>query len=167
VAARDLEASQRRTDRAFGAVSALLAILFLVFAVPSISDEWRTGAEAHYFTVGPRLFPYVAGSLVLLCALLIALRPEGGNQLGAFRDRVARRNVLAGLGVAIGYVALLVPAGFTVSSLLAITAFCLIFGERRWYVVLPLAAVVAFGTPWVFLEFFYLELPAGPWTRFD
>lgn len=152
---------RRRADRVFGLVSALLATLFVTLAVPGISGDWQTGDEARYFTVGPRFFPYVAGGLMLLFSVLIALAPDGGSRIASLRAPGVARNVGTAMAIAIGYVALLDVLGFTLASILALTVFCLAFGERRWYVVLPLALIVAFATRVAFQELFLLELPTG------
>lgn len=150
-----------RADRLFGATAACLALLFLIVAVPSISGDWQQGADARYFTVGPRLFPYVAGGLTLLFSVLIALRPDGRNRIATLGAPGLRRNVAVAVGVAVGYVALLDVLGFVAASALALAAFFLGFGERRWLVVLPMALVVPVVVKTVFLEMFMLELPSG------
>ena len=151
--------SRKRADRIFGLVSALLALLFVTIAVPGISGDW--GQDADYYTVGPRFFPYVAGSLLLFFALLIAFVPDGGSQVTSLRAPGVARNVAAAMAIAIAYVALLDTLGFTIATVLALVAFCLSFGERRWYVVLPLALIVAIATQQAFHELFMLELPPG------
>jgi putative tricarboxylic transport membrane protein len=150
--------AEKRADRIFGLASALLALLFVI-AVPGISGDW--GQEADYYTVGPRFFPYVAGSLLLVFAILIAVVPDGGSRIATLRAPGVARNVAAAMAIAIAYVALLDILGFTIATVLALIAFCLSFGERRWYVVLPLALIVAVATQQAFLELFMLELPAG------
>jgi putative tricarboxylic transport membrane protein len=151
--------AEKRADRIFGLVSALLALLFVTIAVPGISGDW--GQDADYYTVGPRFFPYVAGSLLLVFAILIAVVPDGGSRIATLRAPGVARNVAAAMAIAIAYVALLDILGFTIATVLALIAFCLSFGERRWYVVLPLALIVAVATQQAFLELFMLELPAG------
>jgi putative tricarboxylic transport membrane protein len=151
--------SQKGADRIFGLASALLAVLFVTIAVPGISGDW--GQDADYYVVGPRFFPYVAGSLTLIFAIMIALVPDGGNRIATLRAPGVARNVAAAMAIAIAYVALLDFLGFTVATVLALIAFCLTFGERRWYVLLPLALIVAIATQQAFGELFMLELPAG------
>lgn len=147
-------------DRIFGASVCILALLFLILAVPSIPDDWQHTAGT-YYSVGPRMFPYIAGTLCLLLGIGVILHPEGGNKLSGLRDRKAKWRVLASLGLTLGYVAILDLAGFTLSTIAALVLFFTVFGERRWFVVLPMAVGVAVITKFVFLKFFLLELPAG------
>lgn len=147
-------------DRIFGAAVGVLALLFLILAVPTIPDDWQHTAGT-YYTVGPRFFPYVAGTLCLLLGLGVIVRPEGHNKVSGLRDRKARWRVIASLVLTAGYMALLDIIGFTLSTVVALVLFFTVFGERRWFVILPMAIGVAVVTKFVFLRFFMLELPAG------
>lgn len=147
-------------DRIFGASVCILALLFLTLAVPSIPDDWQHTAGT-YYSVGPRMFPYIAGILCLLLGIGVILHPEGHNKLSSLRDNKARWRVLASLGLTLGYVAILDLAGFTLSTIVALMLFFTAFGERRWFVIVPMAVGVAVITKFVFLKFFLLELPAG------
>lgn len=148
-------------DRYFGAGVCILALLFLVFAVPTIPDDWRTTAGNEYFVVGPELFPYIAGGICLLMGALIILRPIDNHKLGRLADREARRRVFFALVLSFGYAGLLNILGFTLTSILALAAFFIVFGERRWLIVVPMAVLVPVVTKQVFLRFFMLELPLG------
>ena len=148
-----------KVDRLFGAGVCVLALLFLVFAVPTIPDDWQKTAGNEYFVVGPELFPYIAGSICLLMGALIVLRPIDNHKLGRLADAGARRRVLLALVLSFGYAGLLDLFGFTLTSIVALAAFFIIFGERRWTIVVPMAVLVPVVTKQVFLRFFMLELP--------
>jgi hypothetical protein len=148
-------------DRLFGAGICILALLFLVFAVPTIPDDWRTAAGNEYFVVGPELFPNIAGGICLLMGVLIVLRPIDNHKLARLADAGARRRVLFALALSFGYASLLNVLGFTLTSILALAAFFLVFGERRWLIIVPMAILVPVVTKQVFLRFFMLELPLG------
>ena len=50
------------------------ALLFALFIVPTVSEDWRktAGADVEFFTVGPRFFPYLtAGIMAMLSVMLI------------------------------------------------------------------------------------------------
>ena len=76
-------------------------------------------------------------------------------------DAGARRRVFFTLLLSFGYAGLLSILGFTITSVLALAAFFIVFGERRWRIVVPMAVLVPVLTKQVFLHFFMLELPAG------
>lgn len=149
------------SDRAFGVLAGILSVLFLAVAVPSISGDWQTGAGARYFTVGPRLFPYIAGALTLLFAVLLVVKPTMRDNASELRDPAARNNVLLAMAIALGYVALLGVLGFTLTSFLALFAFLVGFGNRNWLLIVPLCVVLPIAVRFMFLKGFALELPAG------
>lgn len=150
-----------KVDRAFGIGVCVLALLFLVLAVPSIPDDWQKTAGSEYFTVGPELFPYIAGGICLLMGALIVVHPADGHKMGRLRDPAVRRRVFFALGLSFGYAALLDLLGFTLTSILALFLFFVVFGERRWLIIVPMAILVPVVTKLVFLKFFMLELPPG------
>lgn len=150
-----------KTDRIFGSVSALLGLLFVFLAVPSITGDWQQGEQARYFTVGPRLFPYISGTLVTIFAVLIVLKPDGVHKLNDFLQPGAARKALFAIALAFAYVALLEPVGFIVASVLALFTFFIGFGERRWKLIVPIAVVVPIAVSAMFAGFFKVALPPG------
>lgn len=150
-----------KLDRYFGIGAAILSLLFLTLAVPSITGDWQQGNDARYYTVGPRFFPYIAGSLTLIFGLLIAVRPEGGGSFASLLDRDKRRNFLYAFGISIAYVALLDVIGFVIATIVSLVAFFLCFGERRWGWIVAIAIGVPILTKLFFLKGFMLELPTG------
>ncbi len=150
-----------KTDRIFGCVSALLGLLFVFLAVPSITGDWQQGEQARYFTVGPRLFPYISGILLTIFAVLIALRPDGGNKLADFLQPGAAGRAAFAIVLAFVYVAILEPVGFVIASVLALFTFFIGFGERRWKMILPIAVLVPIAVSAMFAGFFKVALPPG------
>lgn len=148
-------------DRIFGAAVCILALLFLTLAVPSIPDDWQKAASSSYYTVGPQMFPYIAGTLCLVLGLGVIIHPEGHNKISALRDRKARWRVAQSLSLTVAYIIFLDLIGFTLSTVITLILFFTVFGERRWYVILPMAIGVAVFTKFTFLKFFMLELPTG------
>lgn len=149
------------SDRLFGGVTAILSLAFLVFAVPTIGDEWRSGPGASYFTVGPRLFPYIAGGMTLVFGLMIALFP-GRTEQDLFLTPTGRGRVLLAMAMTGVFVVLLEPLGFVIAGILALVAFFVAFGERRVLIILPVAIGVPVLVYTIFLKGFSLELPTGP-----
>lgn len=150
-----------KIDRIFGLSVSVLALLFILFGVPTISEDWRKEVGAQYFTVGPRLFPYIAGTFCLIASALLTLRPEGRNNLGPLWESSARRKVLLAIGVALLYAVCLGPLGFVLATSGALILFFVIFRAGRWYLVLPLAIIIPVVVNYIFFKFFMLELPAG------
>ena len=148
-----------RVDRVLGASVVVLALLFLLVAVPSIPDDWQTQTGAQYFVVGPELFPTIAGVLCLLLGTLLVLRPDGRHHLAELEASGARFRVLALLAIGAGYVLLIERAGFRIASAAMATAFLLTFGVRRPVLVAGFALAVAIGIGFTFERLFGIRLP--------
>jgi len=148
-------------DRLFGGAVCVLAVAFLLAGVPTISDDWERAAGSKYFTVGPELFPYVAGGLCLAFGALILLRPQRGEPSVFLTDAPARRRVVLLALLTVGYAASLDILGFAVAGMLAMTVFMVGFGMRRWIVVLPVAVLLPLLTTVAFERLLQLRLPAG------
>jgi len=149
------------SDRLFGGVVTILSLLFLVFAVPSIGNEWQSGPGARYFSVGPELFPNIAGGLTLFLGALIFLTAPADAKLDLLSTSDGRRSVAVAIGIIFGFVVLLEPLGFVLSGTLALLAFLLWFGERRALVAIPISVLVPLFVYLIFLKGFALELPVG------
>lgn len=151
-----------KADRIFGVVICTLALAFILLAVPAIEDDGQHDSAPAYYTVGPRLFPYLAGALMLAFGLLVVARPQDElpnmpNWQGA---GAPRRVLLLGLLV-LGYVAGLPLLGFTVTSVTVLLLFLLLFGERRWSVIAPMALLGPIFVEFLFLSGFGRRLPGG------
>ena len=59
------------------------------------------------------------------------------------------------------YQALLEPLGFVAASMLAIIVLTVLGGERRAYVVLPVAILVPLGLYWFFTVAASVQIPMG------
>lgn len=150
-----------RADRIFGLTVATLALLFITVSVPAIEVEWESGPGVGYYTVSPRFFPYAAGALCLLFGGWVALKPDGLDLSSVFKRPSTRRNVGLMVGIALAYVAALDLLGFTLSSVLALVAYFVGFGERRWTLIAGLAVGVPVVIAYAFARFCLLDLPAG------
>jgi|GEM_PF-1448398 len=151
----------RKADRLFGGAVVLLALLFVVFAVPSISDEWMTTSGSQYYTVGPGLMPYMAGFATMAFALISMLTPGQTNHLKGLLAPGAMRRV--GLLIVLGfaYIAGLSIIGFLLATPVMLFIFLYGFGVRNWIVLLLTAAIAPIVIHLFFFEIFNLELPVG------
>lgn len=119
--------------------------------------------------VWPSTFPKVLSIAGGLCALALLLLPapatgpkEGEIDYRRLRDyRLDHAAIMVGLMVA--YALLLRPLGFIPSTalFLAIAAFTL--GERRWFMLAPIAAFAAFFVWWLVQE--VLGVFLSPWPQ--
>lgn len=149
-------------DRIFGGAIAVLSLLFLLLAVPSIGDDWQSGPGARYFSVGPSLFPNIAGGLTLILGILIFFTAQANTKLDLLSTSDGRHSVAVAVLIVFLFVVLLEPIGFILSGTLALLAFMFWFGERRVVVAIPISVLVPLFVYLIFLKGFALELPAGP-----
>ncbi|MBI4184935.1 MAG: tripartite tricarboxylate transporter TctB family protein [Proteobacteria bacterium] len=149
------------TDRAFGVAVMLLALAFILFAVPSIDDDWKKAVGARYFTVGPRYYPYLAGILCFVFGALIVLKPQAW--LPDFTPPTSPAGRRAGLVLAISaaYVALVPLLGFEAASFFMLAAFLYAFGVRRWAMLISVSVLAPVAVSLIFLKIFALKLPSG------
>lgn len=146
-------------DRALGAAMAVLALLFLLFAIDTIPDDWRTQTGAQYFVVGPELFPRIAGTLCLVLGVLLAFRPDGGHVLGELGEPGAAGRVLALLVIGAGFVLAIGVAGFRIATAGTIALFLVTFGVRHPLLVAGYAVLVAIVVGFAFERLFGILLP--------
>ncbi len=126
--------------------------------------------------VSPRVFPRVICGFMFLFAGILLLRslvtifrgrtasaPLPRLEPSAWMHAICRSwRLLAAGGVALAYVLFIDDVGYVVATALFLAAMTMLYAERRWYVIVPLAVV---GTGVLYLTFrilFKVPLP-----RFD
>lgn len=123
-----------RTNNVLAVVFGLLSISYLVAA-----RGYRLGTLAN---PGPRLFPVILGSALLVCSLLLVAadlsarrrfaRPGGPPpSLGLSLPKDAGRRVLAFSAVAVVYPLVAGLVGFEAATALGLAGMSFVMGERR------------------------------------
>jgi putative tricarboxylic transport membrane protein len=144
---------------------ALLAVgvvaLVATTRIPSVRDGWAIS--------GPRFVPLVASVMLIVLSIAFLVRtvarPDVELEQFAAAEAAKTHWPTPGLVMAalLGYVALLVPAGYALATALFFTATGRVLGSTRplrdglWGVVLGVVACYAF-TRWL-----GVRLPVGPW----
>ncbi len=108
--------------------------------------------------IWPSTFPKILSVLAITTALIILLGVEKPHTRTEAPDIDYRRlgeyhifQVLFLLGLMVSYALLLRPAGFLLSTVGFLTIGAMILGERKLYVLLPIAAL-ATGIVWYLVE---------------
>ncbi|MBX2836110.1 MAG: tripartite tricarboxylate transporter TctB family protein [Gammaproteobacteria bacterium] len=94
------------SDRLFGAVAGLVALMYIVSAT-QIQSSFMTDP------VGPKLFPMIIGGVALLCAVTIFLKPDESPSWPAPGIWVA---LLCAVLALVGYAYALKPLGFLIPT---------------------------------------------------
>ena len=97
------------SDRVFGLVIAALALGFILSA---------TQIETSFLSdpVGPKTFPYLIGGVVIICALVVILRPDPDPVWPSLN---AIGKLLIAIAVLVGYAYALRPMGFLIPTAIA------------------------------------------------
>lgn len=108
--------------------------------------------------IWPSTFPKILSVLAIFCTLLILLGVEKSSGEPKPSEINYRRltdyklgQALCLLGLMVAYALLLRPAGFLLSTILFLAAGSFILGERKFHIMLPVAAVSA-GVVWYLVE---------------
>jgi putative tricarboxylic transport membrane protein len=96
-------------DRIFGAVMIVLALGYILSAT-NIQTSFMSDP------VGPRLFPYMVAGVIILCSLVMVLRPDPQAEWPA---PMMLLKLLTALVVLVGYAMVIRPWGFIIPTVLA------------------------------------------------
>lgn len=109
------------TDRIVGLLILVISIAVIVVA---------RGYEAGFGDpLGPAVFPQMVASLAAILSLGMIFRPDPDPDWHMGSSRIKQ---LATLGVLIGYVILLEPLGFPLSTTIATALLAALFGAGLW-----------------------------------
>ena len=139
------------SDRIFGVFGLALGIFYL-WAASIIPDSFMTDV------VGPRAFPYIVGTIILVCSVVFILRPDPEPVWPAFRDLA--EIIFAG-AVMFLYAWALPEVGFVISTIFATAYLTWRLGTAPlWSLVTGVATSV--GIYVVFHLILGLALAKGP-----
>lgn len=95
-------------DRIFGAVMIVLALGYILSAT-NIQTSFMSDP------VGPRLFPYMVAGVIIICSLVMVLRPDPQVEWPA---PVMLLKLVTALAVLVGYAMVIRPWGFIIPTVL-------------------------------------------------
>jgi putative tricarboxylic transport membrane protein len=151
-----------------------LAVACLGLAILVMTGSIRAGIARD--VIGPRAVPYAIGAFLLVAGLVLAARRATrmnresgfavpGEGVADEPDHPAtfwRVGIIMALSAA--YVLLLVPLGYLiVTPALVILAF-LATGERRWKLMIWMAALWTVATYVIFSQILSVRIPVGPFA---
>ncbi len=140
------------SDRVFGAVGLALGVFYL-WAASIIPDSFMTDI------VGPRAFPYIVGSVIVICSAIFLLLPDPEPIWPAFRDLA--EIVFAG-AVMFLYGWALPVVGFVLATVFATAYLTWRLGTAPlWSLVTGVAT--SLGIYVIFHLVLGLALAKGPW----
>lgn len=107
-------------DRIFGAVMIVLALGYILSAM-NIQTSFITDP------VGPRVFPYMVAGVVIVCSLVMVLKPDPGTEWPA---PLMALKIAAALALLVGYALTIRPMGFILPTVIASAALSYMISPR-------------------------------------
>jgi hypothetical protein len=98
-----------RADRIFGLVLMVVALGYL-YSATHIQTSFLSDP------VGPRVFPYLIGGAVILCSLVLVIRPDPDADWPGLRTLL---QLAIALAVLVGYASAVRPWGFIIPTAVA------------------------------------------------
>ena len=138
------------SDRIFGVVGLALGA-FYIWAASIIPDSFMTDV------VGPRAFPYIVGTVILICSVIFILRPDEEPQWPVLRDFA---EILFAGAVMLLYAWALPQLGFLISTVFGTAYLTWRLGTHPlWSLVV--GALTSVGIYFVFKVILGLSLASG------
>ena len=107
-------------DRIFGEVMIVLALGYILSAM-NIQTSFMSDP------VGPRIFPYMIAGVVILCSLVMVLKPDPNAD---WPGPAMALKIGAALAVLVGYALLIRPMGFILPTVIASAALSYMISPR-------------------------------------
>jgi len=146
----------------------VFALLFAIFIVPTVSDDWRktAGADVEFFTIGPRFFPFLTAGI--MAALSILLMIDTFSQLKTGKtppptsfNREQFIPVLMFMAIGALYIFSISFLGVLVATPLCLVAYFRYFDIRKWGWLLLLSFGITAAIYFCFEKLMMVPLPRG------
>lgn len=167
---KPMSVKQRKVDRIIASVS-------IVFAIAYFYQTGQITMLDFGDPIGPRLFPYFAGALFLIGALLLlvetrssaAREPEAevveelakAHPDSGEMPRRAIWMMAAVIGWTLLYIAIFEHVGYLISTVLLLIGLTFYFHPRRWLTNIAVSVLVPATAYFVFHNLLHISLPTG------
>lgn len=121
----------------------IASIVFFIIGVLFFTEALKISDSAYGSTVGPKIFPMGLGAaLILLSALLIfqSFKAKSTKQVESDTDSPQYKRFLIILGAAIGYVLLLEPLGYLITTFVFLVIAFQTLERGKWLSTFVIAA---------------------------
>lgn len=140
-------------ERVMGVGAAVVGLLAVSEAL-RLTEDTMTGGP------GPRFLPVSLGVIVAVLGAAVAVRPSPDRPRSS-TGRVERLRIAATVIGLVLYAVVFERLGFLIASAAFMALLLLLYGERRWLVVLAVAVGAAGATYAVFAWWLGVPLPPG------
>jgi putative tricarboxylic transport membrane protein len=139
----------------------VMGIAAVVLGLLAVADSFRLTEDTLTGGPGTRFLPVTLGLIVAGLGGAIALRPSPGPPREAPASAGGRRRIGATLAGLVLYAVTFERLGFLIASAAFVAFVLILYGERRWLVVLAIAVGAAGATYYVFARWLGVPLPPG------
>jgi len=153
----------RHRDIKLGIIMMAFSLFLLIWLIPTKVEIFALGTFAEA-SLGPRSFPYMVAGVIGAIGMLIAINAY--RKAGIYTEAPpltmhGNIRVLSVIFASVLYLWLITLFGYMVPTFAATIGFMLLFGERRWWLMLTIAAVTAVGLYVIFGKVFHMLMPHG------
>ncbi len=152
-----------RVDRIAALSGIILSVPYIIYALTNIKKSKLD------FDPGPKLFPVMAGGLLLVCSLILLFRKHDEVHVRTLTGEQAGR-LFRLIGVFSAYIVLLWLIGYTIPTFLLVFVTCTMFSQGKDVSLAIRLVYAAAVTVAVWLLFHYglkCILPRGMFTAFN
>ncbi len=151
----------------FNTITACFLIVFsavLLIIIPDQIAKPKLLMGRALMGLKPTLFPYIAGSLLLLLSIWYLVKSFSLDETNLFRqlDRNGALKVSVSIAVFLAYALLMVPLGFVVSTFLAMLVLTTFFGNRNFVIGISISVAVPLIVFFGFTRLLSVSLPEFP-----
>jgi putative tricarboxylic transport membrane protein len=135
--------------------------------VGAVAIYLATGFREGTATGGPgtRFLPILLAVIVIVLGVVLALRPSGSEDPAEPLAPGGRSRVTWTLAALLAYVLVFGRLGFLLATVPFLVVLLLVYGERRWPVVLAIAVGATGASYALFAVWLGVPLPPGPLGR--
>jgi hypothetical protein len=149
-----------------GCILLFTSLLFYFLFIPrEVESEIQRG-------LAPSFFPKFAAawicifSIVLLARSFFSPRQNHPPEEPSIVSREGRKGSIYGIFASIAYLVLCSFLGYLISTVMLLSIFTWILGERRWYIIAVATVATTFGTYVLFGWVMSVQLPEGIFLGF-
>ena len=152
----------KNKDLMVGLLLALLGLVFLAVLIPFGIVEPK---KVRYLAMSPSFYPRLVAVALLLFGVAISVRAYIQGYTANETDPSWRQD--AWFRVSLVFIFLTAMAlllghlGFVISSTIAIAALCYLAGERRLWLIAPIAIIAPIALYFFFVKVASIPIPAG------
>lgn len=139
----------------------LMGVAAVVVGLIAVSESLRLTEDTLTGGPGTRFLPASLGLIVAVLGGAIALRPPRGRPEEAPAGLAGLLRIAATLVSLVLYALVFERLGFLVSTSMFVALLLVLYGERRWLVVIAVAVGAAGATYAVFARWLGVPLPPG------